>query len=312
MSNTQVHGFRFHALGSSGHIRVAGVAEDKAQAFVMASVRWLRDVESRLTRFSPHSLVGRLNVSAGSTGVKPDADLLAVLNAADIAHRITQGRFDATALPLYKLWLDPERTQWPSDAELSAVRKLVNWSAVERTPERVALPLKGMELDLGGVGKEWCVDRLIERAIKSAIENCLIELGGDCRAIGAQPDREGWWVLLPGPASSILLKNEALATSGIGTRKRVLAGHSVSHLIDAQTGHPAPGVFQSVSVLGTDCLTAGIYASDCCLLERADKSLVAVRAAGEAAWCVTPSNQILADPRFLERLHPVETKAGAA
>jgi thiamine biosynthesis lipoprotein len=300
-----VQGFRFSVLGCTGRIRIAGMPAARAEAFVADAVRWLRGIEARLTRFSADSLVGRINACAGIGMVQPDADLLAVLDAADLAWRLTAGRFDATSLPLTRLWFDPRRTAWPTAAEVAAARAAVDWRALMRSAEAVWLLRPGMALDLGGVGKEWCVDRLLARATAAGIADCLIELGGDCAASGHQPGHAGWWVALPGAAAALLLCDEALATSGVGSRRRELAGRSVPHLIDARTGRPAGGVLRSVSVLGRDCLTAGIHASDCCLLDDPLPAAIAARSGGLPTWCVAADGRLLGDPRLLTRLHPV-------
>ena len=297
-----IHGFRFTALGCTGRIRIAGVGDALAQRAVADAVRWLRDVERRLSRFRDDSLIARLN--RGEV-VEADAWLSAVLAAADDTHQLTAGRYDATALPLWRLWHDPVRTTWPTAHEISDAQALVHWSAVERTDVQVRLTRPGMALDLGGVGTEWCVDRVIERLVVHGCTDVLVELGGDCAARGCQPLRDGWLVLLPGVAAAVTLSDEALATSGIGTRRRVLSGRAVSHLVDARTGQPAPGVIRSTTVLARDCVTAGIHASDCCLLPDATPTAIAERSGGNPTWVRASDGTLLADPRLLARVHPV-------
>lgn len=304
-----VHGFRFDVLGSTGRIRIAGVPRVRAEEVAADAVAWLRDIEARLSRFRDDSLVGRLN-RLGE--VKSDDDLDAVLNAAERAWRLTAGRFDATALPLWRLWHDPARTTWPTADEVAAARALVDWRALSRDGGHVRLSRPGMALDLGGVGKEWCVDRVVERIEAAGVDNVLVELGGDCAARGCQPGRDGWWVTLPGAAAAVALLDEALATSGVGTRRRELAGREVTHLIDAQSGLPASGALRSVTLLAHDCLTAGIHASDACLVERADPVAIAVRSGGLPTWVRTAEDMLMADPRLLARVHPVAVAGSAA
>jgi thiamine biosynthesis lipoprotein len=304
-----LHGFRFAVLGCSGRLRLAGITAARAEAAVADAVRWLRGIEARLTRFRADSLVGRLN--AGEV-VPADAELLAVLDAADRASRLTDGRFDATAAPLWSLWHDPARSTWPSPTEIAAARTLVDMGALVRDAGGVRLRRPGMALDLGGVGKEWCVDRLIERLAANGADDVLVELGGDCRARGRQPGREGWWVLLPGAAATLLLRDQAIATSGVGTRRRLLAGREVPHLIDARSGLPAAGSLRSATVVAADCLTAGIHASDLCLLEQVTADAIAARSGGCATWCRAADGRLLADPRLLALVHPVAMGMRAA
>jgi len=296
-----IHGFRFVALGCTGRVRLAGVDQEQAQHAVADAVRWLRGIERRFSRFHDDSLIGRLN--RGET-VAAEADLSAVLAAADRAHHLTAGRYDATALPLWRLWHDPQRTTWPTASEILDAQTLVTWSAVERG-DVVHLKRPGMALDLGGVGKEWCVDRMVERLMAQGCRDVLVELGGDCAARGRQPGRDGWFVLLPGAAAALTLCDEAIATSGIGTRRRELTGRAVSHLIDARSGQPAGGIIRSATVLAADCLTAGIHASDLCLLDDTTSAAIAARSGGHATWVRASDGTVLADPNLLERIHPV-------
>ena len=85
----------------------------------------------------------------------------------------------------------------------------------------------------------------------------------------------------------------------------MLAGRAVSHLIDVRTGHPVPGIIRSTTVLAPDCLTAGIHASDLCLLGEATVDAIAERSHGHATWVRASDGTLLADPRLLARIHPV-------
>ena len=258
-----VHGFRFTALGCTGRIRIAGTSEAEAQRVVIDAVGWLRDTEQKLSRFVATSLVSRLN--RGEV-VVAEPNLIELLTLAERATRQTAGRFHIAAAPLWKLWHDPQQTTWPSQTEIqSALDRCVNKIAVVEQGH-MRLTGVGNAIDFGGIGKEWCVEKLITRISQQGIKHVLVELGGDCAVRGHQPQREGWAVLLPGVAGAIILKNEAIATSGLGTRGRWLMGQWIPHLIDAVTGKPASGMVQSASIIAPSCVVAGIHASDLCLL----------------------------------------------
>jgi thiamine biosynthesis lipoprotein len=95
-------------------------------------------------------------------------------------------------------------------------------------------------------------------------------------------------------------------------RSRVLAGRPVSHLIDARSGLPAEGALRTVSVLAATCLEAGIRASDCCLLARADAAALAERSGGLPLWAQAHDGTLLADPRLAARVHPIAPATAAA
>lgn len=297
--NEHLHGYRFTALGCTGRIRIATVSRADADHAVAMAVRWLRACEAKLSRFQPTSLVSALNHGAS---VPRDADLCAVLAAGADATQRSAGRLSLLAAPLWQLWHAPTRHVWPDFVEIAAAKARCGQLSIG---DAIQLQGDGAQLDLGVVGKEWCVDRLVDQLAAAGCHDVLVELGGDCAARGQQPGRAGWVVLLPGTAAAVVLRNEALATSGHGTRGRLLAGRWVSHLIDAVSGQPASGVVRSATVLAPDCLTAGIHASDLCLLDDVTPITCAARSGGLPYWLRSASDDVHSDPRFLVRVHPV-------
>lgn len=266
-----VHGFAFHVLGGAGRVRFAGIGREAAEAAVIAAVEWLRAVERKLSRFRPDSLVARLN---RGDAVPADADLSALWREAADMERRTQGRLAATVLPLWQLWHDPLRREPPGPAELAAAA--ARCRPVHLLPEGplVRLSRPGAAVDFGGLGKEWCVDRVADLLGQRGLRNFLVELAGDVAARGRSSERQpGWWVLLPGSRWAWPLADAALATSGHRMRGRELGGVRISHLIDARSGRPAPGAVLSATVLGATCLEAGIAASDAALAGEAGVAL---------------------------------------
>ena len=80
----------------------------------------------------------------------------------------------------------------PSDAELAPLLRLVGWERVELGEDSVRLPLAGMELDFGGFGKEYAVDRAALVLAQAGIESALVNLAGDLAILGPQPGGEPW------------------------------------------------------------------------------------------------------------------------
>lgn len=263
-----VHSFRFHALGGDGWLRFADVSRREAEQAAISSVEWVRTIEQGFSRFQPDSLISRLN--RGET-VELDERLLSLLAAADLARLKTNGRLDVTALPLWKLWHDPERSSPPSREEITAALAERGFEDIICGANGARLNRPGMALDFGGIGKEWCVDGVVAELEQRGFKNFLVELSGDVAARGRQSaDWTGWWVLLPGCQRAALLHDAALATSGHGMRFRCLAGVRISHLVDAQSGRPASGVIRSVTARASRCLDAGVAASDAAMADDVD------------------------------------------
>ncbi len=298
----EIYGFRFTALGCTGRIRVVGTTASEAQRVVIKAVRWLRQSEEKLSRFIPTSLVSRLN---HGEAVAADGNLIELLALAEQTTQQTAGRFNATAAPLWKLWHDPQQTSWPSQAAIQ--------EAINRCSDKIAvsdqggvrLAKKGSIIDLGGIGKEWCVDQLVTMIKQEGIHHVMVELGGDCAAYGHQPDRDGWAVLLPGVAGAVILNNEAIATSGIGTRGRWLMGQWSPHLMDANTGMPASGVVASASVIASTCVVAGVHASDLCLLSDMSNVELMARHGNYPTWLRLQDGAWWTTPQTATRIYPV-------
>ena len=119
-----------------------------------------------------------------------------------------------------------------------------------------------MELDFGGLGKEYAADRAAEVCADLGMRHGLIDLGGDIRVVGPQPDGLPWRIGIRHPrdadrlAAEIALPGGALATSGDYERFIEVDGRRYCHILDPKTGWPAQGL-SSVTVISDRCLVAG-------------------------------------------------------
>jgi thiamine biosynthesis lipoprotein len=142
----------------------------------------------------------------------------------------------------------------------------VGWHQVELEARQVRLPIAGMELDLGGIGKEYAADRAAERCQAMGLVGGFVDLGGDIRAIGPRADGAGWRLGIRDPRDEHKLLGEltfaqgALATSGDYERGFDVNGRRYGHLLDARTGWPVSH-WSSVSVAAPNALAAGALAT---------------------------------------------------
>ena len=129
---------------------------------------------------------------------------------------------------------------------------------------RLELP-PGMELDLGGLCKEYAVDRAHDILAARLDAPALVNLGGDLRvthARGGGPWRIG---LENGDGSRaggrvVHLVAGALATSGGARRHVELRGVRYGHILDPRTGWPVAQAPAAVSVAAPTCIEAGLLA----------------------------------------------------
>ena len=234
----------------------------------------VRRFEKKYSRYRPDSVTAAINRAAGRGPVPIDGETAALLRYAAVCHEQSGGAFDITSGPFRHVW-HRGRTTLPSRAELDACAAKVGWDKVRLSERRVHLPLPGMELDFGGVVKEYAADAAARCAGDAGIRHGLISLGGDIRVVGAQADGRPWPVGIVHPRrtgsaiAELSLAEGAVATSGGYERFVEIEGRRYSHLIDPRTGWPVDGLL-SVSVVAQAAVVAGSIASAALLRPQAD------------------------------------------
>lgn len=244
-----------------------------AAQFTDYVLNWVAAFEAKYSRFLPDSLISRINAAAGEHWVEIDAETEALFSLCQDLLFFTRGVFDPTALPLMRLW------NWkaappviPAPAEINAARELVGWRKVQRRPGGIFLPIPGMMLDLGGVGKEYAVDRVLTLGREQGLTNILVDFGQDIRVHGQSPQKTPWCVGLEDPRApgkcwtALMVNNHAVATSGDYLRHFMYQGRRYGHIIDPRDGYPANTGVLSVSVVSPHCTFAGVVSTAAVIL----------------------------------------------
>jgi thiamine biosynthesis lipoprotein len=165
---------------------------------------------------------------------------------------------------LRRAWTFDGGTRLPTQAEIDALLPLVGWDKVQwRRPKLRLLP--GMQLDFGGIGKEYAVDQAVQIARNICGRSALVNFGGDLALSRSRADGRPWRVGIADPVaragapSRVLeLRHGALATSG-DTHRFVLAdGTRYSHILDPRSGWPVRDAPRSVTVAAGTCTQAGM------------------------------------------------------
>jgi FAD:protein FMN transferase len=269
--------FPFHAMASPNELQFWARDERHAREVAGAAVGDVRRIETKYSRYRDDSVTARINRGAGGAAVPIDAETVALLRYADRCHQLSGGRFDLTSGVLRRAWdFRAVAPRLPNASALAAARALVDWPGVEWDEHSIRLPRAGMEIDFGGIGKEYAADRAATICRELAIAHGLVNLGGDVRVVGPQLDGTPWRIGIRHPrprgndpyeaVAGIDLADGALATSGDYERYIELDGRRYCHVVDALTGHPV-GHWQSVSVVAPLCVVAGSGATIAMLLE---------------------------------------------
>jgi thiamine biosynthesis lipoprotein len=263
----------FRAMASEHELLLWSNDDVLATHAAEAAIADVSRIEAKYSRYRDDSLTTRINRAAGGAPVPIDAETAGLLAYADRCYHLSGGRFDLTSGVLRRAW-DFRRVppRLPDATALAAATALIGWDRVEWSEHAVRLPAAGMEIDFGGIGKEYAADRAATVCIERGIEHGLVNLGGDVRATGPQPDGTPWRVGIRHPrrdgatVATVLLDSGAVATSGDYERYFEISGKRYSHILDPRTGRPVAH-WQSVSVVAPLCVVAGSCATIAMLLE---------------------------------------------
>lgn len=270
-SHTDANGFcklTFTAMSTTCRVHFRIMNPSHAAQFRTEILRWVAWFESRYSRFIEDSLIGQINNAAGEHWVDVDPESDALFNLCNEMVFFTRGVFDPTALPLLRLWnWKQSPATLPDEKAIAAARELVGWRKVQRRKGAIFLPRAGMCLDLGGIGKEYAVDRVVTMALEHGINDVLVDFGQDVRVHGQSPERGAWHIGLedarnPGRCwTGVAVNDHAVATSGDYIRRFVINGRRYGHIIDPRNGQPVDNGALAVSVIAPNCTFAGILST---------------------------------------------------
>ena len=233
----------------------------------------LEALEARYSRYRAESIVSVINQRAGS-GIftELDPETQALLGLAGRLWAESGGLFDITSGPLRQAW-DFRAGGGADPAQIELTLPLVGWDQIEWRGSSIHLSTPGVEIDLGGLAKEYAVDSAIRLMRNLKVTSAMIELAGDVATIG-ESNNTPWRVGIQDPEGTgslcaVQLSNAAIATSGNYARRIDFEGKQYGHLLNPKTGWPVEGP-TSVSVLDSHCLTAGAVATVACLHSEKD------------------------------------------
>lgn len=281
------------AMGQPVHLQLFGTTEDHAFEAASAALAELRRVDVRLSIFDDSSDLSELNRRAGQGWWRADHDLISVLRAAARLQRQTDGAFNIAVEPLMRAWgFRAARTAPPTRAELSEAEAAVHSAVVQIDGDRVRLPSSHTRLDFGGIGVGYGLDCAAAVLRRHRITAALLDVSGDCIALGAPPGQSGWEVDIADSARpGTLLARTRLAEAALATSSNQVSvvrydGKSLGHIMDPESGVPARALRQATAVahsgLDADALSTAM--------------IVAGRAVGPATvWTYPVENGPLPD-----------------
>ena len=257
--------FQFRAMGSPCEVRIETTNPTLALAMGdIVKAEALR-IEARVSRYRDDSVISMINRSGGQP-LRPDREPAALLDYAANCFALSQGLFDVTSGVLRRVWTFDGSDNVPSKAAVRALLPRVGWAKVSWDGETLVLP-EGMEVDFGGIGKEYAVDCAIFKLAEYQGTSALVNFGGDLRVTAPRRDGNGWRVAIEsvdvsGAADGLIeLRSGALTTSGDSRRFLLRGGKRYSHILDPRTGWPVRDPPRAVTVAAATCLEAGLLST---------------------------------------------------
>jgi FAD:protein FMN transferase len=255
---------RFTAMASPCEVLFESTDHRMALELGTLAAQEARRVEGKFSRYRDDSVTSWIHGHRGSD-IDVDAETASLIDYANQCFDLSEGLFDITSGVLRKAWTFDGSDHIPDAEEISRLLPFVGFEKIQWRPPRLLLPAQ-MELDFGGIGKEYAVDRSYALLAAQASTPFLVNFGGDLR-VNRAPSHGPWQVGIERPdtdreATMILdVERGALATSGDSRRYLLKEGIRYGHILDPRTGWPILGAPRSVTVAASSCTEAGLLAT---------------------------------------------------
>ena len=255
----------FHAMASPCVALTSGVDKTQTRKIAKLITKEVWRIQDKYSRYDPQSTLSRINSRAG-TPTRVDTETARLLDTAKQLYAASNRGFDITSGVLRKAWYFDGSDSLPEPAEVETLMHKVGWDKIQWQSPMLHLR-ENMEIDFGGIGKEYAADAALERVRAQHQSPMLINLGGDICVSGPRQNQQPWLIGVenpghPGTGNKVIeLSSGALATSGTShcfVRKN---GMTYGHILDPRTGWPVVDAPLSVTVAAPTCSEAGMWAT---------------------------------------------------
>lgn len=257
----------FAAMGGPCEVLIDGPASEAEAmrcAEIVAGEVWR--IERKYSRYRDDSVVAAINGAQGRV-TEVDDETAQLLNYAGTCYEISDGLFDITSGILRRIWSFKPESPVPERAKIEKLLPLIGWE--QCTWEAPCLSLKpGMELDLGGIAKEYAADRAASLSARTLPHSFVVNLGGDLFIRGLRANGTCWKIGIDDPGrtgervlGAIEVETGGIATSGDARRFVLHHGQRLGHILNPKTGWPVTDAPRAVTVCAPSCIEAGTLAT---------------------------------------------------
>ncbi|HUK19460.1 MAG TPA: FAD:protein FMN transferase [Bryobacteraceae bacterium] len=240
------------AMGSTYTVELYGYDRVKMEAAADAALEEARRLDELLSNYKPESEWSQVNRLAAERPLRISPELFQLLSACVEYSRRSEGAFDISVGPLMKVWGFYKGTgHLPHRAEVAAAMAKVGYRHIhlDAAAGTVWFDRPGVELDPGGIGKGYAVDRMVDILKQDGVTTALVAgSGSSIYGLGAPPGQpQGWPVEIKDPwdtrktVAQVFLKDMSMSTSGSYEKFFRAEGRIYAHIMDPRTGFPAQG-----------------------------------------------------------------------
>jgi FAD:protein FMN transferase len=270
----------FKAMGTPCDIQLFARTETEAKHAADAAIADVQRLEALYSRYKADSFLSEINRAADAgESIAVDDETACLLDYAVTCYEQSDGLFDITSGLLRRAWKF-DQNKLPEQSLINALLEHVGWHKVTWQRPTLSFSVAGMEIDFGGIVKEYAVDRAASLCYAQGIKHGVINLGGDIKVIGPHDDGSPWRVGIRHPRDheglldTISLYQGALASSGDYERCIMVNGVRYGHVLNPKTGWPVRHL-AAVSVVGDFCVVAGSASTIAMLKESEGKDWLA-------------------------------------
>jgi thiamine biosynthesis lipoprotein len=258
------------AMGSTYSVELYGYDPATLTEAADAALEEARRLDSLLSNYKPESEWSRINQHAADGPMRISPEMFRLLSACVEYSIEGEGAFDITVGPLMKVWGFYKGTgHLPHRAEVAAALTKVGYRHIHLDPaaQTVWFDRPGVEMDPGGIGKGYAVDRMVDVLQQMGVKIALVAgSGSSIYGMGAPPgEARGWPVDIRDPwhqektVAVVYLKDMSMSTSGSYEKFFRAEGKIYAHIMDPRTGYPAQGSV-SVSVIAPRTIDSEAWA----------------------------------------------------
>ncbi len=257
---------QFTAMASPCEVIVETTDKTLAQQLlsIVSTEAWR--IEQKFSRYRDDNIVYQINNNP-EQAVEVDTETAQLLNFAEQLYQLSNGLFDITSGVLRRAWTFDGSDLVPDHKDIQNILTHVGWQKLSWQPPHLTL-MHHMQIDFGGIGKEYAVDRCIQKVQQVSDAACLINFGGDLAVTRARQQQTPWLVGIESTEDTrkvaqeaIQLKKGAIATSGDVRRYLLKEGVRYGHILNPKTGWPVEQAPRSVTVAAATCTEAGMLAT---------------------------------------------------